>query len=217
MIEQTLNINGNVTLKYDFVTDKFKLGGICKNNHIYLDSGMTLRYKITRNCVICTSIRAKTYREENKEKMSIGAKVYYIKNKSKINTTHKLYRDNKDTACEYFKKYRNTKNGKAVGIRSIHKRRALKIGNGGEYTTLEWNNTLNEFFNKCAYCGCDERMTIDHVVPLSSGGTSFISNIIPSCGKCNSNKHAKSLHDWYPKQPFFTQERLDRIVKHMEE
>ena len=65
MIEQTLNINGNVTLKYDFVTDKFKLGGICKNKHIYLDSGMTLRYKITQFRVICASIHAKTYREEN--------------------------------------------------------------------------------------------------------------------------------------------------------
>ena len=50
--------------------------------------------------------------------------------------------------------------------------------------------------NTCAYCGIkNKKMTIDHIIPLSSGGKNSWTNCITSCQKCNSKKGNKSLKD----------------------
>lgn len=83
-----------------------------------------------------------------------------------------------------------------------HKRRARLNGNGGSYTTQEWLELKSFYKNKCLSCGRTEkqlkrtglRLSPDHVVPLSRGGSNDISNIQPLChGKngCNNKKHAK--------------------------
>ncbi len=59
----------------------------------------------------------------------------------------------------------------------------------GSYTIEEWRERVLQFGNRCAYCGKkSKRLTPDHYIPLSKGGTNFIDNIIPSCLKCNQTK-----------------------------
>jgi len=38
--------------------------------------------------------------------------------------------------------------------------------------------------------------TIDHVIPLFSGGNNSMENIVPACTSCNSSKGKKSLLIW---------------------
>jgi hypothetical protein len=40
----------------------------------------------------------------------------------------------------------------------------------------------------CHYCGREERLTLDHVVPLSKGGENRPENIVCSCRWCNASK-----------------------------
>ena len=42
----------------------------------------------------------------------------------------------------------------------------------------------------CQYCGNDEHalMTVDHVIPISKGGTDEDSNLISACQRCNYSK-----------------------------
>lgn len=54
------------------------------------------------------------------------------------------------------------------------------------------------FGRTCAYC-----MTVvdgdpdpDHVLPLSRGGSNDISNILPCCSLCNSDKRDLTLEEW---------------------
>lgn len=49
---------------------------------------------------------------------------------------------------------------------------------------------------KCAYCGTDENMTIDHMVPVGRGGTDDFSNLLPACRACNADKRHMT-HDEY--------------------
>ena len=65
----------------------------------------------------------------------------------------------------------------------VNKRRALKAGNGGSYTAAQFS-ALGDI---CLCCG-RKGVTTDHVVPLSKGGTSDISNIQPLCLPCNDRK-----------------------------
>jgi 5-methylcytosine-specific restriction endonuclease McrA len=43
------------------------------------------------------------------------------------------------------------------------------------------------------YCGKGGRLTMDHIVPLISGGWHDICNIVPACMDCNCKKNKKSL------------------------
>lgn len=55
----------------------------------------------------------------------------------------------------------------------------------------------------CWYCGVGIdraaskydpcKATIDHVVPLSKGGTNDSSNLVPSCRSCNIRKRTRSV------------------------
>ena len=48
----------------------------------------------------------------------------------------------------------------------------------------------------CAYCGCKitlKQMQVDHIVPLSRGGTDTTDNMYPACRSCNHYKHTLDI------------------------
>lgn len=67
-------------------------------------------------------------------------------------------------------------------------RRARKAGNGGSFSAAEWLALCKKYHNKCLDCGKRKKLTADHVIPISKGGSSNISNIQPLCKACNSKK-----------------------------
>lgn len=85
------------------------------------------------------------------------------------------------------------------------------------YTHQQWKETVIYFGGECAYCGKTmrkgERLTRDHLVPVSEGGTTTQDNVVPACSSCNSSKGATEWREWFMKQPFFSQERMNRIFK----
>ena len=72
-------------------------------------------------------------------------------------------------------------------------RRAKKNGANGTHTLADWRGTLARFSHKCVYCGSDNQLTQDHIVPLSKGGTHTADNIVPACQRCNSSKGDKMI------------------------
>ena len=81
----------------------------------------------------------------------------------------------------------------------------------------EWKEAMLFFGGECAYCGCtprcNQRLTRDHLQAVSAGGTTTRADIVPVCSSCNSSKGAEDFRDWFMRQPFFSQERLNRIFK----
>jgi hypothetical protein len=50
---------------------------------------------------------------------------------------------------------------------------------------------------RCVYCGETEAdLHIDHIVPISRGGTNDESNLATACATCNSSKRDKMLSEW---------------------
>lgn len=88
----------------------------------------------------------------------------------------------------------------------------LEATNSSEAKRL-WRKSIKEHWNqKCAYCGSDENLTLDHIIPRSKGGSNKITNVICACKECNNDKGHEHWSDWYLRQDFFTTERLSDII-----
>ena len=75
-----------------------------------------------------------------------------------------------------------------------------------------WRKKIKEAWDhKCAYCGSDKELTIDHITPRSKGGTDVTKNVVCACHDCNQDKAHTPMEDWYLSQEFFNTARYDRI------
>jgi 5-methylcytosine-specific restriction endonuclease McrA len=66
----------------------------------------------------------------------------------------------------------------------------------GNHTFGEWELLKKQYGYKCPMCGMKEpeiKLTEDHIIPLSKGGSNWIENIQPLCLKCNMKKHNKLI------------------------
>lgn len=93
----------------------------------------------------------------------------------------------------YNEKQRNDPRYKEKKRIRKHIRRALEKKAKGKFTLKDWKRILKEHFFRCAWCGTKHGLTIDHVIPLSKGGSNFPSNLQPLCRSCNSRKSNKIL------------------------
>ncbi len=75
-----------------------------------------------------------------------------------------------------------------------------------------WRKHIKESWdNKCAYCGSDENLTIDHIIPQSKGGEDVTKNVVCCCHDCNQSKGHEHWKLWYVQQYFYDEERFNRI------
>jgi 5-methylcytosine-specific restriction endonuclease McrA len=77
--------------------------------------------------------------------------------------------------------------------RLTHKRRAEEYG--VEHVAYSRTAILERWGHACAYCGA-HATHLDHVEPLSKGGSDVEANIVPACQHCNLSKGAKTLAEW---------------------
>lgn len=68
-----------------------------------------------------------------------------------------------------------------------HTRRVLLQG-AGTYTPEEWLAICDGANNLCLCCGSNAPLTVDHVTPLSKGGSNTADNLQCLCRSCNSRK-----------------------------
>lgn len=103
------------------------------------------------------------------------------------------------------KRYRQSSKGKAADKKGHALRRAKKTQAGGSYTTSEWFDLCKFYGFLCLKCDDlfpSDELTVDHVKPISKGGTSFIHNLQPLCLNCNRIKgiqeidYRKSIPSW---------------------
>lgn len=86
----------------------------------------------------------------------------------------------------YYKEWRKSISGIASKRAGNYKRRSR-----GGLVDAKIIRELLELYKECAYCFSEERLTIDHIIPISKGGGSERTNLQVLCFTCNIKKGAK--------------------------
>lgn len=83
-------------------------------------------------------------------------------------------------------------------------KRAWKNGGVGNLTDEEVIRTYNYFRGRCAYSGLkidkDTNFSLEHIIPIISGGHSTSFNCVPVISRYNSSKSGYHLLDWWKSQ-----------------
>ena len=80
-----------------------------------------------------------------------------------------------------------------------------------------WRKQIKESWDhKCAYCGSEEDLTLDHILPQSKGGLDITRNVVCCCKSCNQSKGHDHWKLWYVQQEFYNEENLNKIDEWMQ-
>lgn len=165
------------------------------------------RYTSTGMCMGCNKMFSHRYMVKDREKHRTKGRTYYANNKQKcsdaasarhkknIEENRKKSRmwvaNNSERHRENAKKWRK-EHPEKVRLYA-NNRRARKLGNGGVHTTNDIDEIMKMQKGKCAYCRTKLGSTrqVDHIEPLSCGGSNDRSNLQILCKPCNLRKRAR--------------------------
>lgn len=156
-------------------------------------------------CMAWKKAKDRAYYERNADQIKAQANAYYQANKERVvprNSAYKKanrarfseqerlkYQENPEPQRQRYRKYQQSPKGRLYAKASKARRRGIP------YTdeAMAWIASLSDPL--CAYCGAPAT-TIDHILPVTKGGTGELANLAPACRSCNSAKGNRSLAEF---------------------
>ena len=154
----------------------------------------------------------RAYRESNRAKATERMRMWRSKNRERELAREKKRREQKpELFAEKARRYNlahkeeNAErrrryvamNREMVRARN-QRRRTRKMSAEGTHTGTDIQAQYERQRGKCYYCGkkVGKNYHVDHVVPLSRGGTNDPDNLVIACPSCNTSKCDKLPHEW---------------------
>lgn len=171
------------------------MGRPCKKGHVE-------RFEKTRLCVACSRDRGARWRANNPDMVVEHRKKFYPRMKA----LHKEWRDeNPEKVRAYSAATRRRypekmleqgrmwrKNNPEKSRALVRNRRARLRGADGSHSPDDIAEIREMQGGKCAYCRIRLNSVVehvDHIKPVSKGGSNSRKNLQILCGSCNSSKH----------------------------
>lgn len=126
---------------------------------------------------------------------------YYEANKEDILAKSTVYaHENRESINFYKLGWQKTETGRKNSLQSRRRRIARKLNAPGSHTIDEFYELCAEYEDHCLCClkKMDRpKLSIDHIVPISKGGSDGIENLQPLCRRCNTRKGIHTI-DYRP-------------------
>jgi len=155
------------------------------------------------HCKICRKVAAKNYYMKNRERSLFVSKQYQINHRERTRATMRRYEErHREKRALKNKKWRqeNPEKFRAGKI----KRRLIDLSIKGLFTEHDVKDIFRLQKGKCACCkkSLKDGYHIDHIIPLSRGGTNYRSNLQLLTPSCNHRKSARDPIEYMQSKGF---------------
>lgn len=143
------------------------------------------------------SLRRKTkvYYETHREKMIAAQTAWAKKHSASVNEKNRAWRKRNPAKAKAMRAA--WEKAHPEEMRALrHLGRSRRRGASGKFTPEQLRARFAFFGDRCAYCGTEGKLSIDHVIPLARGGSNWPANLRPACLKCNSSKCDRKIVEW---------------------
>jgi 5-methylcytosine-specific restriction endonuclease McrA len=137
--------------------------------------------------------RSRKWKQENKERCRVVNAAWNRNNRERAHQNATAWRKanperNRDNQNRWRKENPDKQRAKEVRRRTAHRANGVYFISNAEIKRL--------YSSPCFYCQDTKDITLDHIIPISRGGSHSIGNLLPACRSCNLSKNAKTITEW---------------------
>ena len=152
---------------------------------------------VSCRCKECAIKISKEWHDNNKERFNANARKNYRKNGAEARRKRVVivmrYQKKNPEKVRYWNRLYKKKNPNK--LRDYNNRRRDRKLNNGSFVVTD-KDLRGLYSSPCANCGSTEKITADHIIPLSRGGRHSIGNLQPLCSTCNGSKATSFMVEW---------------------
>lgn len=168
--------------------------------------------KLASSCKTCNNARSAAWRKNNLDRERENGRKWRLNHPDQARGSRRAYYEQHIDEHRANGKNWNKQHRKWVNIlsskwakshpeqirKNSHRRRAEKRNAIGTHTAQDIMILNINQRNKCAYCGVQlgNKYHVDHIIPLSRGGSNDFDNLALACPRCNMSKGDKLISEW---------------------